>query len=60
MVTTYEVTWISSLVAENPNEAAKYALKALQSEDNRMTIFQVKNERTGHVVLVDAETGRQV
>lgn len=51
----YEVTWSFDLVAENHEQAAKQAYEMLRAPDNKLTVFNVRDMRTGIERIVDIE-----
>lgn len=51
----YEVTWSFDLVAENHEQAAKQAYEMLRAPDNHLTVFNVRDMRTGIERVVDVE-----
>ncbi len=51
----YEVTWSFDLVAEDHEQAAKQAYALIREQDNKLTVFNVRDLRTGTERIVDVE-----
>mgnify|MGYP000007456280 CR=1 FL=1 len=51
----YEVTWSFDLVAEDHEQAAKQAYALIREPDNKLTVFNVRDLRTGIERIVDVE-----
>ena len=59
MKKTYTVEWSIVLDAENEIEAAKEALEIFKDPDMIATAFDVTDEETDLVYMVDAEPGNE-